>query len=109
MMRMILTSKGHVVIEAADGRAALEQIEKSHPDIALIDIGLPMLSGYEVAQKIRQNPVLDDVLLVALTGYGRDNDIKTARAAGFDDHFTKPANSDRLDQILLQQIHRKAS
>ena len=58
------------------------------------------MSGYQVARRIRQNPVLDDVLLVALTGYGRDTDVKAAKDAGFDAHLTKPADPQLIDEIL---------
>ena len=107
MMHVLLTSKGHIVIEAADGRAAVEAIEREHPDVALIDIGLPMLSGYDVARTIRENPVFDDVFMVALTGYGRDTDVKAAKAAGFDEHLTKPADADLIEKVLQQRVRRQ--
>jgi two-component system CheB/CheR fusion protein len=100
MLRMLLESKGHVVLEESDGRSAISAIEREHPDVALIDIGLPVMSGYQVVQKIRENPVLDDVLLVALTGYGRDADVKAAKEAGFDAHLTKPADPHLVDEII---------
>jgi CheY-like chemotaxis protein len=106
MMHVLLQSKGHVVIEAADGQAAIEAIEREHPDIALVDIGLPVVSGYDVARQIRENPLFDDVLLVALTGYGRDSDVQNAKSAGFDEHLTKPANADHLDEILRRRGRR---
>jgi CheY-like chemotaxis protein len=74
-----------------------------HPDVALIDIGLPHLNGYDLARRVRQNPQLDDVVLVALTGYGTSADVDEARAAGFDEHITKPCDFDRLNQVLRQR------
>src|SRR5262249_6643764 len=100
MLHVLLESMGHSVLERADGGAALAAIEREHPDVALIDIGLPVMSGYEVARRVRENRRLDDVTLIALTGYGRDTDIQTAIAAGFDAHVTKPADSRIIDEIL---------
>jgi two-component system, chemotaxis family, CheB/CheR fusion protein len=110
MLRVLLESKGHVVIDEADGLSAIATIEREHPDVALIDIGLPVMSGYQVARQIRENPVLDDVMLVALTGYGRDADVKAARDAGFDAHLTKPADPRLIDEILTgRSKQQKAS
>ena len=110
MLRLVLESMGHIVIEEADGASAVSAIDREHPDIALIDIGLPRMSGYEVAQKIREQRSLDDVLLVALTGYGRDVDVKAAKAAGFDAHVTKPADVQVIEDILSNRVQRwKAS
>jgi CheY-like chemotaxis protein len=102
MMCCLFSLKGHIVMEASDGMGAVDAIETQHPDIAFVDIGLPILNGYEVAQKIRANPVLDDVVLVALTGYGRDQDIEAAKAAGFDEHLAKPADTSQLDAIVAK-------
>jgi two-component system CheB/CheR fusion protein len=104
MLRMLLESMGHVVVEEADGASAVRTIQREHPDVALIDIGLPVMSGYEVAHHVRENGLLDDVVLVALTGYGRDADIAAARAAGFDAHVTKPADSQLLNDILAGRV-----
>jgi PAS domain S-box-containing protein len=109
MLRLLLESMGHIVVEEADGGAAVETLEREHPDVALIDIGLPIMSGYDVARLVRKNRNLDDVLLVALTGYGRDSDIEAARAAGFDAHVTKPADAQVIDQVLAEKIRRRAS
>jgi CheY-like chemotaxis protein len=100
MLRMLLESLDHVVIDAADGAAAVELIERERPDAALIDIGLPTMTGYEVAQRIRQQKDLQHITLVALTGYGAPNDIKAAREAGFDAHIIKPAEIARIQEVL---------
>jgi two-component system CheB/CheR fusion protein len=100
MMRMLLESLDHIVIDAADGATAVELIERERPDAALIDIGLPTMSGYEVAQRIRQRKELADIVLVALTGYGAPNDISAAKEAGFDAHLIKPADLSRLQELL---------
>ena len=109
MLRVLLESLGHIVIEESDGSAAVKSIEREHPDIALIDIGLPVMSGYDVARKIREQRSLDDIILVALTGYGRDSDVQATKAAGFDAHVTKPADVHALDDILARSQRQKAS
>jgi CheY-like chemotaxis protein len=100
MLRMLLESRDHVVIDVEDGPTAIEVITRERPDVAFIDIGLPAMNGYEVAQRIRGRPGLDDVLLVALTGYGAASDVSAARAAGFDEHLIKPAELSKLEKIL---------
>ena len=107
MLRVLLQSMGHVVIEQADGGSAVVVITREHPDVAIIDIGLPIKNGYEVAREIRQNPLLDDIVLVALTGYGMDTDIEAARAAGFDEHLTKPADAQLISEILTRRARRQ--
>jgi two-component system, chemotaxis family, CheB/CheR fusion protein len=107
MLRFYLHCQGHVVLEAADGDAGVSVIEREHPDVALIDIGLPGITGYDVARKIRENAMLDDVLLVALTGYGMEADIAAAKAVGFDYHLTKPAEPQLIDRILEAKYQRR--
>ena len=100
MLRMLLEARDHVVLDAADGPSAITLIERERPDIAFIDIGLPTMTGYEVAQHIRKRADLAGVRLVALTGYGNPSDVALAREAGFDEHVIKPAELARLEQIL---------
>ena len=80
-LRHLLTAKGYTVYEAKNCEEAVEVIERVQPDIALIDIGLPALDGFAVAKRLRQNRSLDDVVLIALTGYGTATDIEAARKA----------------------------
>jgi CheY-like chemotaxis protein len=68
--------------------------------VVLLDIGLPELNGYEVAKQIRQQPALQSVVLVAMTGYGQETDRQRAQAAGFDHHLVKPADFGKVQQIL---------
>ncbi|MEO7094943.1 MAG: CheR family methyltransferase, partial [Polyangiales bacterium] len=103
MLKMLLESRDHVVIDAADGPSALEVIARERPDVAFIDIGLPVMTGYDVAQKIRADSALDDVMLVALTGYGAPSDVRAARAAGFDEHLIKPAELAKIEHILAKK------
>jgi two-component system CheB/CheR fusion protein len=107
MLGMLLTARGHEVVEAADGASGIEQIERMRPDAALIDIGLPTMSGYDVARRIRSNSSLDAVTLVALTGYGMHSDVEAASDAGFDEHLTKPVESDRLESILARCVRMR--
>jgi two-component system CheB/CheR fusion protein len=100
MMKMLLESLDHVVLDAADGATAIDLIAREKPDAALIDIGLPEMNGYEVAQRIRENQDLRHVMLVALTGYGAAADVSAARSAGFDAHLIKPAEMHLLEELL---------
>jgi two-component system CheB/CheR fusion protein len=100
MLRVLLEKRMHIVIEAADGAHGVEVIEREHPDAALVDIGLPVINGYEVARQIRSRKYLDDVLLIALTGYGASGDVSAAREAGFDFHICKPAELARIEELL---------
>jgi two-component system CheB/CheR fusion protein len=103
MLRMLLESRDHLVIDVEDGPSAIDVITREKPDVAFIDIGLPAMNGYEVAQRIRDRPALDDVMLVALTGYGAPSDVSAARAAGFDEHLIKPAELAKLERILASR------
>jgi len=100
MLSVLLRKRGHVVIDAADGLAGAELIERDHPDVALVDIGLPGCSGLDVARRIRGLPHLEDVVLVALTGYGAPSDIAATREAGFDHHLCKPADLTEIEAVL---------
>jgi len=70
------------------------------PDVVLIDIGLPGMNGYEVAQRLRQIPLFESILLIAMTGYGQAEDRRRSSAAGFDHHLVKPVFLDTLQQLL---------
>jgi two-component system, sensor histidine kinase len=91
---------GHEMHEASDGQAGLEIALRLVPDVALIDVGLPGLDGYQVAQRIRASEAGATMLLVALTGYGQADDRRRALAAGFDVHLVKPVESERIAEVL---------
>lgn len=101
---MLLQVRGDTVRVAYDGEEALAVEEEFRPGIVLLDIGMPKLSGYEVARRIRdvRGP---GVLIVAITGWGQDEDRQRAREAGFDHHFTKPVDY----AALLEVIDRDAA
>lgn len=93
MMAALLNMHGHDVWIAHDAEQALAVANEVVPDVALLDIGLPGLDGYELARRLRQGDATRDVRLVAVTGWGQDGDRARARDAGFDAHLTKPAES----------------
>ncbi|MCB9875645.1 MAG: PAS domain-containing protein [Planctomycetaceae bacterium] len=104
MTRMLLELHGYDVLTASDGLAGLTAIEVEKPDVALVDIGLPELDGYELARRVREKH--DDVYLIALTGYGQQSDREQTAKAGFNDHLTKPVNFDHL-RSRLQDVARQ--
>jgi signal transduction histidine kinase len=97
-LRMALEMEGHSVVTAEDGLSGLDKIRITQPDVGIIDIGLPHLNGYQVAQRLRAQS--DRVFLVALTGYGTQDDHKRAKSAGFDAHLTKPADLAQLAELI---------
>ncbi len=97
---MLLRAWGHDVRVAGDGPTALAAARSAPPDVILLDISLPEMDGYEVAQQLRESPVFDQTLLVALTGYGRDDDRRRAQEVGFDCHVTKPVEAEVLHELL---------
>jgi signal transduction histidine kinase/CheY-like chemotaxis protein len=99
-LRMLLEYVGHEIAVASDGRGAIERVLSWQPEVALIDIGLPDLDGYEVVTRLRAMNLDARPLLVALTGYGQPEDRMRALSAGFDVHLTKPVDLDELTRIL---------
>jgi CheY-like chemotaxis protein len=99
MLRQVFAMQGHDVHEAPDGAAGIARAAELSPDVAIIDIGLPDLDGYEVARRIRAQ-AKRRIMLIALTGYGQPEDQRRAHAAGFDVHLVKPVTIERLDQAI---------
>jgi PAS domain S-box-containing protein len=99
-LRSFLTQEGHRVDTAADGLSGLARAETSCPDVALVDIGLPVMDGYEVARRIRTRDA--KMILIAITGYGQAEDRQRALEAGFDAHLTKPVAPDHLLDTLAR-------
>jgi len=100
MLHEVLAYSGHDVREARDGTSGLALAAESRPDVALIDIGLPDLDGYEVARRLRAAPGGRRMGLIAITGYGQAEDQRRAYEAGFDAHLTKPVAPERLRQVM---------
>jgi len=103
---MILKLMGHEVLAVHDGQSAVEAVESFESTVAVLDIGMPKLNGYEAARKIRNAPRGSDVLLVALTGWGQNDDNRRADEAGFDHHFTKPVAPAELQRLLESSADR---
>ena len=91
---------GHRVYEAADGNAGIRAVAELKPEVAVIDLGLPGLDGYEVASTLRQDPACQEMVLVAITGFEQPDSLRRARAAGFDDYVSKPIPPDRLVRVI---------
>jgi PAS domain S-box-containing protein len=101
--RLLERKGGHKVKVVYDGPAALEAARAFQPEVAFLDIGLPGINGYDLAQRLREEPGLEEVLLVALTGYGQEGDRRRALEAGFDEHLTKPTRFDTLQRVLAER------
>ena len=100
MLREMLTLDGHQVSEAENARQGIERILENCPDLALVDIGLPDMTGYDVAEAIRNENPCPDTLMVALTGFGQQFDIEQSENAGFDRHVLKPLSLEQLGELL---------
>jgi CheY-like chemotaxis protein len=103
-LAMLLQMEGHEVTVVHDGHEAVAAFERVRPDAALLDIGMPGLNGYEIAQLIRRAPYGREVILVAVTGWGQDSDKVQATQAGFNHHFTKPVEPDAITALLARPL-----
>jgi signal transduction histidine kinase/ActR/RegA family two-component response regulator len=108
MLRVMLDLMGHEVRVAADGVQAVAMAREYRPDIALLDIGMPRMDGYRAAREIRA-ALGADVVLVALTGWGQEEDQQRAREAGFDHHLTKPAEPGMLERLIASATPHPAA
>ena len=106
-LAVLLEMSGHAVQLAYDGWSSIDAAMAYRPEVVLLDIGLPGLDGYQVAQRIRQQAELDGIVLIALTGYGRDTDRKHSQQAGFDHHLVKPASIDEIDALLCAVVAKR--
>jgi DNA-binding response OmpR family regulator len=104
-LAMLLSASGDAVRVAYDGEQALELDAAFLPDVVLLDIGLPKISGYDVARQIRAARGAEP-LVVAITGWGQQEDRQRAHDAGFDHHFTKPVDLDRLMELVDRERPR---
>ncbi len=110
ILRLTFEVDGHEVRLAHDGPTGLSMALEFHPEVALVDIGLPVWDGHELARRLRQEPALSGVVLVAITGYGMESDRVLSREAGFDHHLVKPPDFDELHEIFAAiQARRRES
>lgn len=108
ILSALLEAAGHTAEPVHDGLQALRLVEKLRPDLAILDIGMPSLNGFEVARAIRAMPGNDAIMLAALTGWGGELDRERSKTSGFDAHLTKPAAAGDLERILgLAAARRK--
>jgi CheY-like chemotaxis protein len=101
MLQRILQAHGHLVSAARDARAGLEAAVAGSPSVAVVDIGLPGMDGYQFARAMRER-LGSDVRLIAVTGYGTESDRQRAAQAGFDAHLTKPVDMDHLLRLISE-------
>jgi PAS domain S-box-containing protein len=99
-LALLVKESGHDVRTAYDGSTVLEAALDYRPNVVLLDIGLPGLDGYQVAKRMRQQPVLQNVVLVAMTGYRQESDLQCSQEAGFDHHMVKPIKFEKVQKIL---------
>ena len=112
LLRELLETRGYTVLEACDGQEALHMIDQAQPDILLLDIGMPVLDGFAVVRKIRENPHLAKLPVVAVTAYAMQNDRERILNAKFDGYLSKPINPrllmEELDRLLSQRDDQNA-
>ena len=101
MLATLLQFSGHETHTVHDGLEAVDAAATLQPDVILLDIGLPRLNGYEAARKIREQQQPRRPLLVALSGWGQDEDRRRSEEAGFDAHLVKPVDEAALDKLLV--------
>ena len=99
-LAMLLEITGNKTFQAHDGLEALDAVEKHHPEVVLLDIGLPKLDGHEVCRRIREKPWGRNITIIALTGWGQDDDRRKSEEAGFNGHLVKPVDYDQLLDLL---------
>jgi CheY-like chemotaxis protein len=99
-LAMMVRLAGHAVHTANDGLEAVQAAATYRPDVVLLDIGMPKMNGYEAARYLREQPWGREMFLVALTGWGQEDDKRRATEAGFDHHITKPVSLDALQKLL---------
>jgi len=103
-LALLLALEGHDPHVARDGPQALERAEALRPEAVLLDIGLPGLNGYEVCRRLRAEPWGEEMAIIALTGWGQDEDRRRSASAGFDGHLVKPATISDVSRALAKAI-----
>jgi CheY-like chemotaxis protein len=107
LLRELLELRGYTVLEACDGQEALRIIDETQPELLLLDIGMPVLDGFAVIRRIRENPRLAKLPVVAVTAYAMRGDQERILSSGFDGYLSKPVNpsclDEELDRVLTSQ------
>jgi two-component system, cell cycle response regulator DivK len=113
LLRELLEVRGYTVVEACDGEEALRMIEQTQPDLLLLDIGMPVLDGFGVMRKIRENPSFASLPVVAVTAYAMQGDREKILNSQFDGYLSKPVNSrslaEELDRLLIKRVNQDLS
>ena len=99
-LTILLRIWGHDVETATSGAEAIRLAEQANPEIILMDLGMPIMNGYEAAQRILERPGRAQIMLIALTGWGQEADRHRTQAAGFQHHLTKPVNVEQLQKLI---------
>jgi len=113
LLRELLENRGYSVIEACNGQEALDMVELSQPDLLLLDIGMPVLDGFALVRKIRENPGLATLPVLAVTAYAMPDDRDNVLNAGFDGYISKPINArdlaNELERLLRKREDRNSA
>jgi two-component system cell cycle response regulator DivK len=113
MTKILVETRAYTVVEACDGEEALRMIEQTQPDLLLLDIGMPVLDGFAVVRKIRENPLFASLPVVAVTAYAMQGDREKILNAKFDGYLSKPVNSrslaEELDRLLIKRVNQDLS
>src|SRR6202043_626602 len=113
LLRELLEMRGHTVVEACDGEEALRVIEQTQPDLVLLDIGMPLLDGFGVIRKVRENPRFASMPVVAVTAYAMQGDREKILSSKFDGYLSKPVDArslvQELDRVLSPQGDQEVS
>jgi CheY-like chemotaxis protein len=102
LLRELLETRGHSVTEASDGQQALKQIDESYPDILLLDLDMPILDGFATVRRIRENPAVAKLPVLAVTAYAMQGDREKVLSSGFDGYLSKPIQS----RLLFEEMDR---
>jgi two-component system cell cycle response regulator DivK len=108
LLRELLEMRGHTVAEACDGEEALRMIERTQPDLLLLDIGMPLLDGFGVMRKIRESPQFASLPVVAVTAYAMQGDREKILSSKFDGYLSKPVNARSLGEELDRLLSKRA-
>ncbi len=106
LMEFILARQGHEMIVAVNGEEALQKIKTHQPDLVLLDIMMPRIDGYEVAQRLRADPQTAELPIIMLSAKAQDEDIRRGVEVGVDEYITKPFTPDHLVQVVSQHLSR---